>query len=517
MGIDRIESKNVKDAIVLKTSSIRSLLLASLSGRLVYALASIVSLPWLTRLLGAEAVGLVGFFNTIVMVMMVFEGGLTSSLIQKLASNKAKESVYSKRYKIFSGSMALTYFAFFVVVGTIIASVMSVSSKMLVQGWLHIDSIPESEVVGSLICIGLFVGMALPVMVLQGVLIGRECQLKLNLIYIPYSLARTLGVLLVIWGMSKNQDVKFYFMLQVGIQLLYLLGLLLSSFSEFSEVYKRMAIKTAYLKKGISFSRGVMFISLTTVFVVQFDKVYLSGHTALVEYAAYTLASTIAGIPYVFSSALNSVLFPRFSICLNSSDEAALFKIFRASGIGVVLLMGVLCPAIYFYAEDILRILFDASLARGINEVLPILVAGTALQCLLIVPFALQMAARWTTMSLRLNCIWIPIVIILLPSLVSLFGVAGGAYSWLIYNLFLCSMSFYYVGRRFTYLKAINRELLLSALAVTLTVAMVFCLVRLSVGNLANVYTVIGVELVSVVVMFLCGLFFFKKVIITFK
>lgn len=502
---------------MLKKSNIRSLLLASLSGRLVYALASIVSLPWLARLLGAEAVGLVGFFNTIVMVMMVFEGGLTSSLIQKLASNKAKESVTSERYKIFSGSMALTYFVFFVVLGTVISSVMSVSSKMLVDGWLHVGSIPESEVVASLICIGLFVGMALPVMVLQGILVGRECQLKLNMIYIPYSLARTLGVLLVIWGLSKNQDVKFYFMLQVGIQFLYLVGLLLASVSEFSEVYKRMAIKIVYLKKGASFSRGVLFISLTTVFVVQFDKVYLSGHTALAEYAAYTLASTIAGIPYIFSSALNSVLFPRFSISLNTSDEAALFKIFRASGIGVALLMGVLCPAIYFYAEDVLKILFDASLASNINDVLPILVAGTALQCLLIVPFALQMAAKWTSMSLWLNCIWIPIVIILLPSLISQFGIVGGAYSWLIYNVFLCSMSFYFVGRRFAYLKAINRELLLSILVVVLSVALVFHLVKFSVGEVANIYTVIGVEFASIAAVFFIGVLCFKKVLVTFK
>lgn len=517
MGAAGIESKNANDTIVLNKSSIRSLLLASLSGRLVYALASIVSLPWLARLLGAEAVGLVGFFNTIVMVMMVFEGGLTSSLIQKLASNKAKESVSSERYKIFSGSMALTYFVFFVLLGTLIASVISVSSNMLVDSWLHIGSIPENEVVDSLICIGLFVGMALPVMVLQGVLIGRECQLKLNMIYIPYSLARTLGVLLVMWAVSKNQDVKFYFMLQVGIQFLYLVGLLLASFTEFSEVYKRMAIKIAYLKKGISFSRGVLFISLTTVFVVQFDKVYLSGHVELVEYAAYTLASTIAGMPYIFSSALNSVLFPRFSISLNTSDEAALFKIFRASGIGVVLLMGILCPAIYFYAEDVLKILFDASLARNINEILPILVAGTALQCLLIVPFALQMAAKWTSMSLRLNGIWIPIVIVLLPSLISEFGVVGGAYSWLIYNVFLCSMSFYFVGRRFAYLKTINRELLLSILVVMLSVALVFHLVKLFVGEFASIYTVIGVELASIVVVFFSGVFCFKKILVAFK
>ncbi|MGY2041006.1 lipopolysaccharide biosynthesis protein [Pseudomonas pergaminensis] len=480
-------------------------------------MASIVSLPWLAKLLGAEAVGLVGFFNTIVMVMMVFEGGLTSSLIQKLASNRAKETLASVRYKVFSGSMALTYLVFFVLLGTIIASIMSASSRVLVYGWLNIGSIPENEVVDSLICIGLFVGMALPVMVLQGVLIGRERQLKLNMIYIPYSLARTIGVLLIIWGLSKNQDVKFYFVLQVGIQFLYLVGLLFASFSEFSEVYKHITVKIAYLKKGIKFSRGVLFISLTTVFVVQFDKVYLSGHTTLGEYAAYTLASTIAGIPYIFSSALNSVLFPRFSISLNTSDEAALFRIFRSSGIGVVLFMGVLCPAIYFYAEDVLKILFDASLARNISEVLPILVAGTSLQCLLIVPFALQMAAKWTSMSLRLNCIWIPIVIFLLPYFISTFGIIGGAYSWLIYNLFLCFMSFYFVGRRFTYLKTINRELLFSIVFVLFAVAMVFYLVKLLLKGNSNFYMVVGVELISVILILVFGVFCFKKVLVTFK
>lgn len=140
---------------MLNKSSIRFLLLANLAGRLVYALASIVS-PWITKLREAEAVGLVGFFNTTLRVAVVFEGGITRSLVKKRACSKAKESLTSVRYKTFSGSMALNYFMFFVLLEAIIESVLSASSKMLVNCWLRIGSIPESEVVESLICVDHF-------------------------------------------------------------------------------------------------------------------------------------------------------------------------------------------------------------------------------------------------------------------------------------------------------------------------------------------------------------------------
>ena len=57
-----------------KLASLKSLLAASVSGKIVYALSSLVSLPLLTKLLGAESIGLIGFFTTLLMVMMVLEG-----------------------------------------------------------------------------------------------------------------------------------------------------------------------------------------------------------------------------------------------------------------------------------------------------------------------------------------------------------------------------------------------------------------------------------------------------------
>ncbi|WP_248076478.1 hypothetical protein [Pseudomonas sp. EYE_354] len=468
-------------------------------------------------MLGAEAVGLVGFFTTIAMVMMIFEGGLTSSLIQKLSSSKAQELRGLARYKVSAGSMALTYFAFFIFLGILISTIVIISSKAIVENWLNFNLMSGADVVDSLVCIGLFVGMSLPIMILQGVLIGRERQFRLNLVYIPYSLARTLGALIVVYFFYSSNNIKLYFVVQVVIQVFYLLGLVYFSFREFSDVYDKICIKFGYLKKGISFSRGVFFISITTVFVVQFDKIYLSGHSTLVEYAAYTLASTIAGMPYVFSSALNSVLFPRFSINLNILDETKILDVFRASSIGVVLLMGVLCPAIYFYGEDALKMVFPLALAKNVSSILPVLIVGTALQCLLIVPFALQLAAKWTSMSLKLNCAWLPIVIVVLPLLVSIYGVIGGAYSWLLYNMYMCCMTFYFVGKRFDFVRVVNRELISCLLFTIIIAAIIFNFVKLYANEFFNVYTVLCLESISVVIMFLCGFLVFKKTLLKFK
>jgi len=47
----------------MRLASLASLLFASFTGKLVYAVASIAALPLVAKMLGAESVGLVGFFQ----------------------------------------------------------------------------------------------------------------------------------------------------------------------------------------------------------------------------------------------------------------------------------------------------------------------------------------------------------------------------------------------------------------------------------------------------------------------
>lgn len=481
-----------------KQSNLKSLLLASLSGRLVYALASIAALPLLSRLLGAEAVGLVGFFSTIIMVMMVFEGGLTSNLIQQLARGKGRESRAHRRHSVYSGSLIATYLCFFAAVGVVLAGLITVLSDYLVERWLSFSVLSFYDVKYSLICMGLFVGLNFSVLILQSAFVGREQQIKLNCLYIPYSLARTLGVLMLMMAVPDWRNIQSYFFIQVIIQAIYVLSLLFSSMMEFWHILKFISPRFLYLKKGWAFSRGILLISVTSVFVVQYDKLYLSGNVALSDYAAYALASTLAGLPYIFSSALNSVLFPRFSVNLSSGDQVSLASVFLTTCFVITFLMIVLCVSVYYFGGEPINMLFSPDLAEGITPLLPVLLVGTALQSILIVPFALQLAARWTHISLWLNLIWIPIALLLMPIMVEKFGVMGGAYIWLIYNVYSIVLTFSILSKKFSFVREMHSKLLCFALISTL-VFMLFCvLVQWIAISMTNSYMALAFEVACV-------------------
>lgn len=432
--------------------SIRTLFLASFSGRVIFAASSLISLPLLTRSLGAEAVGLIGFFTSLLMVLMVLEGGLTSSIIHRLASSIRCEQYAPKRYKKSTKILIKTYFSLFLVLGLVLMLVVWMGAEIISNHWLSFETLSHADVVESIHCMAIFIGLNLPILVLQGVFVGRELQPVLNAIYIPYSIARTLGVVLLLQVMPSGATITAYFNIQVAVQSIYLLMLLAVLYKSIGFNPFVRGFKLVVLKKGVRFSGGVLLISLTSIIAVQYDKVYLSGNVGLSDYAAYTLAATLAGVPYIFSTAFSAVLFPRFSKSFAGDNKAELERVFRSAFSIIALVMSVLCGCIYWLSDGLLHIIFDAQLADKINAILPLLIIGTALQSLSIVPFSLQLAMKWTQLAFKLNLVCVSIMLVALPLLVEFYGVLGAAYMWVVYNIVSIVLTCFFLIRKLPYL-----------------------------------------------------------------
>lgn len=432
--------------------SIRTLFLASFSGRVIFAASSLISLPLLTKILGAEAIGLIGFFTSLLMVLMVLEGGLTSSIIHRLASSARCERHAPERYKKSTQILIKTYLSLFLALGLAVIFLVWMSAEIVTSHWLKFETLSYSDVVESLHCMAIFIGLNLPILVLQGVFVGREMQPALNAIYIPYSIARTLGVVFLLQVMPSGAGVTEYFYIQMFVQALYLLLLLAVLYKSIGFNPFLKGFKLVVLKKGVKFSGGVLLISLTSIVAVQYDKVYLSGNVGLSDYAAYTLAATLAGVPYIFSTAFSAVLFPRFSKSYASDNRAELERVFRSAFSIIALVMSVLCGCIYWLSSGLLHLVFDTQLADKINNILPVLIVGTALQSLSIVPFSLQLAMKWTKLAFKLNLVCVSIILIVLPFLVSFYGVLGAAYMWVAYNVVSIVMTCFFLIKKLPYL-----------------------------------------------------------------
>lgn len=433
-------------------NNFRSLLLISFTGKLINALAGAITLPLLAKILGPESVGLVGFFTTLLMTMMVLEGGLTSNVIQTIAGLKKHHATASHTNTLRVLSIANTNCAAMVGIGLLITATTVLSANYVATNWLSFDNFNYAQVARSIIYMGIFIGLNFPIMILQGVLVGQESQLRLNLLYIPYGLMRSLGACLLLYALGNTASVETFFFIQVIVQLVYAFSLLVSIYQPTSFKPWQVPLRLSYIKDGFQFSKGVFFISLTSIVIIQYDKIYLSGHLPLNDYAAYALASTLAGVTYIFSAALHSVLFPRFSASLKAGDHSTLVKTFSSALSGIAILMMIICTATWMTADFFLHLLFQPDLASKTAKVLPILLTGCAIQSLMIVLYALQLAAQWTRLSLRINLAAIPFILVLVPVMTSQYGYVGAAFVWLGYNLSSLILNTYFVLKRFHYL-----------------------------------------------------------------
>lgn len=431
---------------------LRTLLLATFSGRLVYALANLVMLPWFASLFGAESVGLLTFFTTMLLVLMVLEGGLTSAVIRELAAIGGRCDAPRRQLEALSYSTANSYLLAFTVVGLLVAAGVVVFATDIATKWLAFDILGLSEVITCVVMMGLFIGLNFPVMILQAILTGREQQVSLNILFIGYSLSRTLGVLSVSHFLNDERSVQDFFGLQVGVQLIYIAMLLFVTYRGVRFTVWLSAPRWSLLRKGYRFGFGVFLISLTSALIVQSDKIYLSTFLPLEQYAAYGLASTFSTIPYMFSSALNAVLYPKFSAYISKSEHELVARLFKSSFSGLTLLLVFSCASAWFFAEFPIHVLFEEKVAHGVAAVFPILLIATSLQALLVIPFALQLAAGMTAPALHINLVAMPLLFAAIPVAAESYGASGVAWTWVLYNICSFVATFVILSARFNFI-----------------------------------------------------------------
>jgi len=149
-------------------------------------------------------------------------------------------------------------------------------------------------------------------------------------------------------------------------------------------------------------------ISLTVIFLTQTDKIVLSKILSLEMFGYYTLATAVAsGLTY-FIGPVFSALFPRFSQLVSANDEKGLIELYHkgCQFMSVVILPAAIVVAL-FSSEILLLWTGDPITVANTHLVVSILIVGTALNGLMNLPYALQLAYGWTTLAFlyKHNCI----------------------------------------------------------------------------------------------------------------
>jgi O-antigen/teichoic acid export membrane protein len=165
----------------------------------------------------------------------------------------------------------------------------------------------------------------------------------------------------------------------------------------------------------------------------QVDKVILSKMVSLESFGYYNLASVAAGSIYRLVGPVFSALFPRFSALVSLNDVKRLTQIYHKGCqlVSVLILPATVVGAV-FSGPILLVWTRNATTSLSTHAIMSLLLIGSALNALIYLPYALQLAYGWTTLGIYLNVFGLVAAAALLPLLISHHGAVGAAAAKLI-------------------------------------------------------------------------------------
>jgi O-antigen/teichoic acid export membrane protein len=251
---------------------------------------------------------------------------------------------------------------------------------------------------------------------------------------------RGIGAVIVLLWVSRT--ISAYFIWQGIAFVLHVIILTLATWramprgTDVLEQRRAAAFRSAELSRIWRFTAALSGISVLGLVLTQADKIVLSKMLPLDRFAYYNVAWSIAAGLLLVSVPLFEAVFPRLSALTAADATDALRRTYHASmQLSTILVVPAAAVLVVFSREVATVWLHDAHAATETYRLIGLLAVGTAANVVMTIPFALQLAAGWTRLSLYKNVIALLVAIPLLLFTVSRYGAVGAASVWIAVNV----------------------------------------------------------------------------------
>jgi O-antigen/teichoic acid export membrane protein len=184
------------------------------------------------------------------------------------------------------------------------------------------------------------------------------------------------------------------------------------------------------------FAAGMSGIALSAIILTQLDKVILSKLLTLEMFGYYTIAGAASSvIPTLLGGPVFNAIFPRFTSLIALNDDIGLKLLYHQSSQLMAVLVLPVAAVLSFFSFDILFLWTGSvKIAAAASPIVSLLVIGMALNCLMAMPYALQLSHGWTSIGLRINTFLIITLVPAIYFMTTRYGVMGAAAAWVILN-----------------------------------------------------------------------------------
>jgi len=409
-------------------SRVRSHIIVNFAGQGWTALLNLLFVPVYIRLLGIEAYGLVGFYAALQSIANVLDLGLSPTINRELARYSTVEGSQGE-----ARDLVRTFEAGYWAIGIGISLALLAASPFIASSWINADQIPVETVQRAVQLMALATGLQWPLTLYQGGLMGLQRPALLQTVTVATVTLRTLGAVVVLLEVSPTITAFFAWQaVAIGVQTL---ATTLCLWHSMPKAAARPRVDLSLLRTRWRFAAGISATSAVTLMLTQLDKVVLSRLVSLQLFGYYVLAGTVSDALYKVVTPLYVSIFPQFSRLVATRDEQALTTVYHRSCqlLSVLLLPAALVVAM-FSVELIAIWTANPEVAAQVGPVVKVLIAGTALNGLMSMPYAAQLAHGWVSLALVVNTVALLVLAPILLVLTSRYGLVGAGAAWALLN-----------------------------------------------------------------------------------
>ncbi len=405
---------------------------ANLSARVWTAVVHLAFVPLYVRYLGIEAYGLIGVFTSLLALFALLDLGLSATLnreMAKLSARSATEAGAGREARDLLRTLETLYWPAALLIGMVIA----LAAPFIAGDWIRGGHLALAKVEHAVILMGLTIGLQWPASLYAGGLMGLQRQVLLGGINAGVATLRAAGAVLVLANFSATIEAFFWWQAAASVVQTAATGAALRFALPPGDGAPRFRLRI--LSALWRLAAGMAAISALGVVLTQLDKLILVKLLPLAEFGYYSLAWTVATGLYFLIGPLFSALFPRFTQLVAQDDEPGLRRLYHEGCQWMSVILLPVAVVIALFSTELMQLWTgDASLARHSHVLLSLLIAGTALNGLMSLPSALQLAYGWTSLGIATNLVAVAALVPLMFVLTSRFGAAGGAAAWLLLN-----------------------------------------------------------------------------------
>lgn len=386
-------------------------------------------LPIYVRILGMEAFGLVGLMLSFQGILQLFDfgiGGATNRELARRADNRYSPD--ATRDLVLSAEIVIWLLAAVIALGVWLAS------AVIANHWLQLEHLDVQRVSRAIAIMGVAIALLWPSAFYTNCLSGLERQPVLNLINAVFATLRYAGVVPILLWIAPTIEAFLWWSAAVGLGQSIVMAVVV--WRALPKGRRAPRWSTSELQRSHRFAGGLFAIGALALAMSQLDRLMLVSFRPLQELGYYTLVLSVAsGLGRMVLPMFNA-LYPRFSRLVASGDETTLVDLYHQSSQYLVVIIAAVAAVLIVFAHDVLLLWTGDSVVADRGAVpMAILVAGSAFNGLVNIPYALQLAHGWTRLALALNAVALFIGIPLCLWSVPNYGMIGASLLWLIANL----------------------------------------------------------------------------------